>query len=97
MSHLTTGTYRLEHYTLGAVAGTSNNTSTANQTTGQVVQNVTIQVRKHHYIKLVGAGDHLHGAVVHNHGLKLNFGVQFGNLKKCRELITDYKKQIKIL
>jgi hypothetical protein len=71
---------RLENGDLSRVGGSGDKSGTADQSGGQVVNDVTVQVGHDHDVKLLRVGDQLHGGVVHNHLLKLNSGVELCNL-----------------
>jgi hypothetical protein len=43
-------------------------------------EQLTVEVRRDHHIKLVRLADELHAGVVHNHLLKLNAGEAGGDL-----------------
>lgn len=72
-------TYGLKDNTLGAPGGTSNDSSASNKASGQVVDDVAVQVGHDADVKLTRVGHHLHCAVVHDHGLELDLWVQLGD------------------
>lgn len=82
-------TYRLKDDTLGAPGRASNNSSTTNKASSQVVDDVAVQVGHDADVKLTGVGNHLHRAVVYDHGLELDLRVQL-----CHLLATAQEKTI---
>ncbi|CDF39629.1 unnamed protein product [Chondrus crispus] len=50
------------------------------ETSGDVCDNVAVQIWQNHDIKLLRVRSHLHARVVHNHGFKLNKRILAGNV-----------------
>ena len=52
---------------------------TSNQTGGQVVDDVSVEVGHDHDVELLRVGHQLHRRVVHNHGLEFDVWVLLGD------------------
>merc|ERR1719228_949537 len=71
---------RLKHCYLATEALTSYQPCPSDQPSGQVRQDVSVQVRHDHHVELLWLGSELHAAVVHDHLVKLNVGVLLAHL-----------------
>mgnify|MGYP006876444500 FL=1 len=74
---------RLEDSNVTAHVATGNKTRSSNEGSTHVGQNATVKVRHDHNVELLGAGDGLHGSVVHNHVVHLQGGVVLSDLVEC--------------
>ena len=59
---------------------TGDDTGATNKGSADVGENTSVQVRHDHDVKLLGAGDSLHGGVIHDHVVDLQGGVVLGDL-----------------
>ena len=64
---------------------TWNNASTTDETSREVVDDGTVQVRHHHHVELVRVRDELHAGVVDNHILRFDHRVQLRDLSESSE------------
>lgn len=69
----------LEDGDVAAHVAAGDDTGTTDEGGTNVGQNATVQVRHDHNVKLLGAGDGLHGGVVDNHVVDLEGGVVVGD------------------
>lgn len=65
---------------LSRVRCSTDDAGTANQTRSNVVDDVSVEIRRHHDIELMRIGHQLHGGVVDNHLLELDSWIKFSHL-----------------
>jgi hypothetical protein len=70
----------LEDSVLTAHVGTRDDAGTTNESSTDVGQDGSVQVRHDQHVKLLGPGDSLHGRIVDNHVVDLETRVLLGNL-----------------
>ena len=64
---------------------TWNNTGTTDETSGEVVDDGTVQVWHDHHVELVRVRDELHAGVVNDHILRFDHWVQLRDLSESSE------------